>query len=296
MQIVMKKSISFLLLMTLALSSGGQNFVQENQTWNVVECINFGSCITLSYKMTGDTTVGQVEYKKLYVSTDTAMINWSIFGGIREIDDRVFLYHFESMTEEILYDFNLLPGDTFATINHITGSCPVELQLTSIDTVYLQNGEIRQRFNFGNGGFNEEQWIVGVGSLNGFVNVGLYFCWFDYYVNLSCYHVDGELIYQSPSYNDCLVYTVGVEEKETAIKHSVYPNPFSRELVIEFDHNPLQSYSIQIINPYGHLVIDKKGIRSEKVFIYGDQLSSGIHFYRILKEGNVIATGKFVKK
>ncbi len=292
----MKKTISILVIMTMALSSHGQNLIQENQTWNVVDCINFGGCITQSYKVSGDTIIGQVDYKKLYATYDTAMMSWEIFGALREREDQLFLNHFETMTEEMMYDFNLLPGDTFTTTNYAIGGCPVELLLTSIDTVILENGEARQRFNFGYGGYNEEQWIAGIGSLNGLINVGLYLCYFDLYRELNCCHLDDELIYQSPSYDNCIVYTVGIAEKESGIKHKVYPNPFYQELIVEFDYTPLQSYQIQLFNSYGQVVIDKMDIKSGKVIINGCHLPSGIYFYRLLNEGIVIASGQFVKK
>ena len=59
--------------MTLTFFVIGQTFLQENKTWNVVKCMNFGLCETQSFRITGDTTMGQEDYKKLYSTYDTTV-------------------------------------------------------------------------------------------------------------------------------------------------------------------------------------------------------------------------------
>jgi len=291
--IIMKKTILITALMALTFFANSQTFIQENKTWNVVECMNFGGCKTQTFIIMGDTIIEQLEYKKLYATYDTTLNTWSNYGAMREIENQVFFYLYANETEEMLYDFNLAVGDTFNTIHNSIGcsGCPIELVVTSIDTVTLENGEQKQRFNFADG----EQWISGIGSLYGLVYVGVYQCIMDMYYDLSCCHENDELIYQSQFFDNCFINTVGLKENSEQIKHSVYPNPFSQSTELKFDYSSSQIYRLQIISGTGQIVIEIENINSDKIIIHGDQLNSGIHFYRLTNNGKEIATGKLIK-
>jgi hypothetical protein len=287
----MKKSIAFTVLFTIVFCSVGQNLIQENKLWNVVECLNFGPCITQTFMVMGDTAIGQFDYKKVYYTYNTTLTNWVIFCATRETEDQVFLYNFYTETEQLLYDFNLVPGDTFVSIiSNPSFSCQVELMLISIDTVTLTNGEQKRRFIF-----DEDVWIESVGSLIGLFYVGVYQCIIDMWFDLSCCHLNDELIYKSPAYPSCYVNTVGVPEQDHQPKHIVYPNPFSQAAVFEFDYLPCKNYRLQIINVNGQVVSDISDINSGKVLINGGPLLPGIYFYRLMNEDNVIGSGKFIK-
>ncbi len=289
----MKKTILITALMTLTFFANSQTFIQENKTWNVVECINLGGCETQTFKIMGDTTIEQLEYKKLYVTYDTALNTWSNYGAMREIENQVFFYLYANETEEMLYDFNLAVGDTFNTIQNSMeySGCPIELVVTSIDTVTLENGEQKQRFNFADG----EQWISRIGSLYGLVYVGVHQCIIDMDYDLSCCHENDELIYQSQLFDNCFINTVGLKENSEQIKHSVYPNPFSESTELKFDYSSSQNYRLQIISGIGQIAMEIRNINSGKIIIQGDQLNSGIYFFRLTNDNNEIASGKLIK-
>jgi len=291
--IVMKKTLMITVLLTLTIFAGSQTLVQDNKSWNVVECMNSSGCSTHSFKIIGDTSFGQVDYKKLYSTYDTTLTNWNIYGAMRENENQVFLYNFSTETEELLYDFNLSVGDTFSTIVNTPDyfGCPIELVVSSIDTVSLENNEHRQRIMFGG-----EQWISGIGSLNGLIYVGIDQCIFDMYYELSCYHENNELIYQSPNIDGCFVVTVGLEENSAQIKHSVYPNPFSQSTKLKFDYSSSQNYRLQIINSMGQIIQMIKKIDFGEIIIKRNQLNTGIYFYRLINENKEIASGKFIVK
>lgn len=289
----MKKTIVVTVLMTLTFLASSQTFLQENKTWNVIECINWGGCETKSFKITGDTSIGQVDYKKLFTTYDTSLTNWNIYGAMREYENQVFIYDFYLESDELLYDFNLSVGDTFSTIvsTEYYLECPIDIVLTSIDTVLLENNEQRQRFNFGS-----EQWISGIGSLYGLLYVDVYQCMFDLFYDLSCCHENDELIYQSPHFDNCVVNTVGLNENSIQVKHSVYPNPFSQSTVLKFDYSVSQNYRLQIFSGTGQMVMEIENINSDEIIILGNQLKSGIHFYRLTNDDKEIATGKLIKR
>lgn len=290
----MKKSIFITIIFSfIFLFANSQNFIQENKSWNVVECMNFGGCGTHSFKISGDTTIGQVDYKKLYSTYDTALINWSIYGALRENENQVFIYNFYHESEELLYDFNLSVGDTFSTTANTPdyNGCPIELLVTSIDTIIFENGEPKQRYNF-----MGEQWISGVGSLYGLIYVGVGQCIFDMYYDLSCCHENDELIFQSSIFDGCFVYTVGLEENSKHIQHSLFPNPFSVSTILKFDFSNLQNYRLQIINGNGQMVREINDITTGEITIQGNQLTSGIYYYRLISGGNECAKGILIKE
>jgi hypothetical protein len=290
----MKRILLTSIFASLTILVSSQSFLQENKTWNVVECMNWGGCGTQTLRIQGDTTIGQTEYKKLFATNDTTLSNWFEYGALREHQNIVYFYLFANETEVVLYDFNVNIGENFiSTHNSIEyQGCPIELVVSSIDTVTIENGEQRQRFIFSDG----ETWISGIGSLYGLVYVGVYQCIIDMYYNLSCCHENEELVFQSPSFDNCLINTVGLNENSTQINHSVCPNPFTQTTVLNFDYSSSQTYRLQIINSTGKVVKKINQINSGKIEISGNQLNSGIYFYLLSNDKNEIVSGKLIKK
>lgn len=290
----MKKLIIMTGLLTLTSIIYCQSFILENKTWNVVECMNFGGCGTHSFKISGDTTIGQVDYKKLY-STYDSLINWSIYGAMRENENQVFIYNFYHESEELLYDFKLSVGDTFSTTVNTPdyNGCPIELLVTSIDTIILENGESKQRFNFTDG----EQWIYGIGSLNGIVYVGVYWCIFDMYYELSCCHENDELIFQSSGFDNCFINTVGINESITQIKYSIFPNPSTSNFTIQFTLENKEQVKLAVMNNMGQVVeiITNETVQPGKHELYwsAEGMPAGVYFYNI-QIGKQAGTGKLV--
>ncbi len=64
----MKYVYIFITLIFLSKTSKSQTFVDTTKLWNVLQCYSgpFGSdCETYSYRLSGDTTLGVYQYKKL---------------------------------------------------------------------------------------------------------------------------------------------------------------------------------------------------------------------------------------
>lgn len=280
----MKNLVLILGFIFLTNSTFSQPFIQENKVWNVIECMNFGACITISYKLTGDTIIDYHVYKKLYHTQDTTLNNWYLGGALRETQGKVYITDFED--EVLMYDFSLSVTDTFRTVNF---GCPIELILNQIDTVIIFNGEQRQRYNF-----NGEKWIKGIGCLYGLKQVGVYECVFDLFYDLSCCFVDEEQIFQSAFFEYCFVNTVGLEEEKINQNFTVSPNPFSESTTIRFEADDSQTYELQIINETGQIVRTYNNIISGEIKIVKGKLKSGLYFFRIRNNEISIASGKIM--
>ncbi|MBC8320592.1 MAG: T9SS type A sorting domain-containing protein [Bacteroidetes bacterium] len=285
----MKTTFLTILLIVISINLSSQTLIEENKIWNIVNCIGWGGCWTESYKINGDTIIDQIEYKRLLRTNDTTLTNWGFFGGIREIENKVYLLHSNSENEILLYDFNLTIGETFSSFYY---DCPIEFELESIDTLTVLNGEQREKYNFS----NNESWIKGIGSLNGLVYVGVYWCEADMYYDLSCCFENDEQIFQSDNYDNCFIYTVGVEENENLVNHKIFPNPFTYSTVLQFDFQENQKYWLEIIDQTGQIInrIDK--ITTGEIEIRKENMNTGLYFYILYDDNDIIATGKMIIK
>ena len=288
----MKSLITGIIAILFPLLAISQSFVKDSITWNVVECINQGACVTHSFTIAGDTIIGTNEFKKLYHTYDTSLQSWLLYGGLRENGEQVYMYQFDNQNEELLYDFNLNIGDTFRTIQNSYSyfGGQIELIVVALDSVMLQNGDYKTRYHFHDG----EQWIYGIGSLNGIVYPGVYQVVMDMYHTLSCYHNNNQLLYHYPWYSDCINYTVGIEESMRYKNCSIYPNPFRTHTNLSFDYQASEHYVLNIYDLTGRIIAEFKEIYSGDIPIDASNLTPGMHTYVLFEGANTIGSGKIV--
>ena len=258
----------------------------------MLKCYNNGLCFTELFKIAGDTTIGQTEYKKLYKAVYPDYNTWVTYGALRENANEVYFYLFANEAEAIIYDFNLIEADIFSSVSLTEfGACLYEMEVMAIDTVPIENGDLRKRFHFSNG----VQWIAGIGSMDGVVYDGIANCLTDITYSLSCCHENEELIFQPFFVDSCMVNTVGLHEVGARIKHTLFPNPFPQSTSLRFDDTRGQPYSLKVFSATGKMVQKIENILSEEVTIAGDKLKSGIYFYVLSNAGNETVSGKFIK-
>lgn len=283
----MKNLFLTLSLILLTVFSFSQELIQENKKWNVVNCGMWGDCWTEALKISGDTIINQINYKKLLRAYDTTFTNWSYYGALRETEDKVFYRTTNSDEETLLYDFNLSVNDTFYGFYY---DCPIEMTLQNIDTITTFNGEQKERYTF----YNNEQWIKGIGSLNGLIYVGVYWCMADEYYGLSCCFENEEQIFQSDDYDNCIVSTVGINENKYQLKHSLYPNPFSNSTILKFDYSESEIYVLQIINQNSQIIETIENIKSGEIEIRKGKMNKGLYYYRLNTKKGIIASGMMI--
>jgi len=289
----MKTTVIALFCLILAGKTFGQEYyplVVENNTWNVMVAgvgPNFDTVFsTVSYKLTGDSVINSVTYKKMYQSWEEIPETWDLYGFMREDANKKVWLKTEFVTQEFLmYDFSVLAGNTVTV-----GQDPVALLVDSITTVIISDTE-RQKFWFScpDNQYYFETWIVGVGSDKGIVWSGSALLVGGFH-ELLCMSNNGEQIYMNPKHDFCYINTVKIDEN-IAESIQIYPVPATDNLKI----NNLNSFEINSIS-----IIDFSG-RSIKVFepnsgfIDLSTLISGIYFIKISYENGEIVK-KFVKK
>ena len=253
---------------------------------------------THAYKMDGDTLFEGTAYKKLFTTQDEQYNNWEFCGLIRDTYEGQVFYRkyrrdrsFE--TETMLYDFSMQPGDS---ICYDESNCL--LLLRKSDTI-LDNGSIRKRYDFQykeNGYLWEkyETWIEGIGSELGLLRPGsLYLVGGTH--DLLCYYEDEDLVWQNPRFNSCYINTDGVEENEAESWVTVYPNPATTWVAVDYTLPAgATKAQMRIVNALGMTVAtyDLQGKETQKVLDLRD-MASGVYTYTV-SCGRYIQNGKLI--
>lgn len=226
--------------------------VQENNEWNVLQVIFEGgnpwdtTFFTQTYKISGDTIINELAYKKVYKSEEEMPVNWEYEGSIREEDEKVwYISHFNN--EEILiYDFTLNVGDTMAFQYQpvmVVDSIAYH-EIAGIERKYMY-------FSYINFTTYKELWIEGIGSNYGVLSSGSGgsvggWTW------LLCMSENGELIYMNPNFNSCFLISNDINEIRT-FDFNIYPNPTYGLLIIE-NLNNTKINSISLVDLSGQII------------------------------------------
>lgn len=235
----LKKRILVFLLLIVVGAVKAQSFTyQTGQQWNIlVEPVEPSlSRFTMifhteSLNLTQDTmTYGNMEYCVLYA--DIQDIEYARIGLFREERGKVFYREMDSKNSEIgdeflLYDWNLSVGDTVFVQQ---GDEQTGLVLDAVyDTIF--NGESHRVFSltYKSDPTLTEKWIEGIGSELGFPYSGTRLhpinpFNYDMTTGLLCYYKDGNLAWQNPECDTCVIDYWNLDEEET-LPLIVYPNP-----------------------------------------------------------------------
>lgn len=223
--------------------------------WNVF--INGDQSFSYIQKvMSGDTIIAHRQYKKLLGGgvLDTVFV--------REENKKVFFRgpsrYFKDSGEYIMYDFNLLPGDTFDYVGYgYRYEFPAHMTLLKIDTVQLDNGEYRRRFNFeaSNGSqTTHKTWIGGMGDIaNPVYQEDVFVGWGSNHV--TCFF-DGDTVlwhneFWYPGYCN---RRVSIKQQTRKVSINLFPNPATDILHIEGLPKGTSKYCYQIINMKGQIM------------------------------------------
>lgn len=280
-----------LLTFFLSLSSGlfSQNFISENKTWNITVKTGFDEHITtrtLSFKFSGDTTIQQKSYKKLYESDDEQKQNWALNSFWFERNDSVFRRGAWYTGDILVYDFTLSEKDSFTVIEN-----DLYLYVDSIRTkewggkerefIYLHPSEWYLYMG------TQTIWIKGVGQL-GYMPRSTEIGITGGACSLLCFEEDGELVYQNPEYNSCYVVTSVPTLKKELELIEVYSIEENLITVNSLTGNP---GIIQIFDISGNQIIQEDIESNESQICLP---TNGAYIYRFISNTGEIQNGKVV--
>lgn len=227
-------------------------------------------------------TIGGLQYQTIYVQSEATGNH--LAGAYRNDDNQIYYCKWNGSAyndEELLYDYDLEVGDFFHDDD------PHPMQVTEVYTIVDEMGVSRKKIVFTFLGLTDETeyWVEGVGSNRGFMNVGMWEAAHDSdgeMYHLLCYHVDNNVVFVNPEYNECdLPYSVDETMAENDV--NIYPNPASQEVNVLIN-NGLNLSSIEIIDLTGRVIL-----KSEKaVGIDISELPEGQYFVKVIGETNIV--------
>ncbi len=272
-------------------------FPDSNAIWRVyTREIGCTCCASYDYTLEGDTVINSVSYRIVHqdgliyfedgMGACTSMLYGSIndyVGAIRSdnILKKVFILPRDSLTEYLLYDFNMIVGDTvqgWLNYSSFLGWFPTVLVVGSIDSILIVN-QYRKRFNFmvpGAPGTPIPQFIEGIGSTFDPFTGPLYE--FEWGIRLTCFRQNGQVIY--PDTNSSCILTEVAEKQNLSSEVSIFPNPFLSEITISIQRQNVKYLTFSIKNIFGQVVLeDQESFAvSDNASIDLSSLSQGIYY------------------
>lgn len=305
--------------------------VIEGSKWKEVRC-NYWTSQWLqlyhvdNWRIDGDTILAGTQYKKVYnlqqdfkygiidgLPEDSLVSSTEyFFGGIREEDQKVYIYSNDFwyqdptvITEKLMFDYSASVGDTltiwcrFYYLDYIVEDIVPEVML---------DGSTRDKFILGvtGPGMVNLNFIEGIGSNYGII--GSYIATTnDQMQHLLCFSISDEsLIENNPVYTSnclfdpiqelCESSTVGVEDA-TATKTSVsiYPNPTSNILSVVLENQYPQSLTFKLFSSTGQALMSGKG-KGNSLSIDLFSLPVGLYYLEIMTDGFEKIVKKVVKQ
>ena len=248
------------LLVMVVLSLRAQEYepiLKEGNEWSTLAVTVCGPqtpdrSMTFVNWLSGDTLVNGVSYTRVMKNVNGEG-NSSLMALLREENGKVWRYQ-DGVHEVLLYDFTASVGDAlFGDDSFVVDSISIE-QIGGVDRRKLWFG---LEYDFVGDPITVETWIEGIGSDLGLLCSGTYNVTGGYYRAL-CFHQNGELIWQNPEYDACIITTV--EEIEDA-GISIYPNPAKESMTID----GIGVSEVQVYNAIGQLVKTIQGTNEVNV-------------------------------
>jgi hypothetical protein len=277
-----------ILAFLFVINSRAQSIVDTNKVWYNVEYGFEGAVTTFIFSFKGDTIINSLLYKKVVFNDSSASIFNNPIAAREDTTTKQIFFYYPGV-EYLAYDFSLQLDSTFIT--YIDG-CVIQLGVVFIDTITLLNGEKRKRITL-YGSSQVEQWIEGIGSLNGLFRVGIDFCYDFKFSHLNCFKENDTLKYHNPNFPSCNYTTVGINELKNDIRFTISPNPFTSSTQITlpqtFHNIALAVYDIQ-----GKLLAQHQYKDCSQIQLNRNQLSNGLYFLKLTLDDKEVETGKIV--
>lgn len=287
------------LLMLTTRNTSAQTYLDSTSTWyeeaGAVDGINIYKDYN-TYYIDGDTTVASVTYYKLYYDQIDSV--WSSFtslfsyvnnnhrvyaGGLREDNQKKFFMLYASQTtENLMFDFNLLSGDSLPDMTSVYGCNIPRSVVTTIDTIMF-GAQPLQRFHFNPGLFNKTMY-EGIGCSGGLIRFGSLCQAFEAGACLTAYKKGNESIYFG-----CGIAATGLIINNSRNFVDVYPNPADGQLSVSSTLEGTQTF--ELFDYLGRLVLHQTIVMKEER-INTAALPAGLYFWTLNKNTAPYAAGK----
>jgi len=283
----MKITYIFWLMIFGSIQLMAQSFVSENKLWSIIgQDSNEGNWAQSSFfKFSEDTTINQMQYKKLYVSDNEHQTDWKFNSSWNERNDSVFQYLDSKGIDILIYDFNLEEKDSFYFY-------------WQEDYLYVDSVKIKQWGNKDRKHIYLKSkwqpnlqtiWIQGVGQ-NGLITRSSETGVLGAIVKILCYSENGEKVYQNPKYDGCYIHT-SIEKVEQAPQLLSCKANNNGVLTIELIRS--QGGVFSLFTPESKL---ERKMSLSRATTRICSLSSGLYIFRFESNEGIVQTGKVLVK
>jgi len=278
-------AINLAIFFIFSINCIGQKLVQEGNQWNVYYPPTFDPTYSTSiFNIGNDTILDGESYHKLMLKQNETESE-SIFNNtyLREDTTKKVFIKYGNSEESILYDFGMELGDT------IVNSFYCSMRVVAIDSVQLNNGEARKRYQFEGieSVYSTTYWIEGIGSVLGLDSHFFNFCLFDVPAQLLCFYENEELLYPE---NPPSCFLTDVDEL-VETKVNIYPNPFHDKIIIEDVNKTFKE--VMVYNTMGQLV-KQTNLKTSKVEISLTKLVQGVYYLTLVDERGEMYTERII--
>lgn len=262
---------------------------------------NGGNCVTYydnTYTFLNDSVINGNVYHQLWATGESYQTQFQPGGGcntthtgfsepkgfFRNVGDKVYYLPENSLTESLLYDYDMQVGDTIPeTYNHFGFNVTT---VVSIDTVIV-NGVARRKFNLSTTYVMSTFIIEGIGHERGLfepMDVML-----DFAGQLFCYSENGVAVY--PLTNAfCFA---GLNNLPDAALVKVYPNPSSGSFELDLSGMKGGVQEITILDANGKKL--NLSFKAESNGHYSFSMNTkGVYTVRVIGVNKAVATQKLV--
>jgi len=288
----MKTNIYLTIVMLIMGSSlFGQQFVTDQNSWNVMSTLYPEGGTTEIYKMEGDTVIDSRSYVKIWASLDS-LETWQPKGFLRQDSLVVWYRSPDDTTDYLLYDFNLNTGDSASIVNvFCEPGQTINVYVQSSDSVEYSGVKYKRLHLVDEMGF-EDYWLNGIGSLSG----PLYSMYGSLIVcpewDLLCFHHADTLVYQNENENSCWV--VGIDEYKQ-VEASLKPNPVEKGEPFNIETTG-KINNITLYDASGRLIKTVHPVNRENALIQTTDLKRGFYLLKIATEKKRVGTCKLLVK
>ena len=215
--------IALLFFLTIAQAQTTEPVFSKKSSWTEIRTNMFDHTFfrIITYKIDGDTLIGDKNYSKVYANNDYSY-------ALRETEDHriyasfwnEFLYP-ATEVELFVYDFDWYPGKTLyhsECVDDMIDSVIFVVLGSSIDSIQLLDGKYYQYAG---------RLIRGIGNTAGIFRP--YCLWAPSSGEqraLLCFYIDDTLVYRNPDFNDCSVTSLGLAFSKNSSWTEITTNRF----------------------------------------------------------------------
>ena len=272
--------IIFVLCISSCFSQEYRPFPSDSAVWKY-SCFGYQSCCYVKqYQYFTDTLVNyhilKVAQKNYSFDDegDCMMPQGNYYTILSEyylrediVEKKVYLYDNLTSTDRLLYDFNLVVGDTLQESYSVPPEGVTKIFVTGIDSVIVGTN-YHKRYQFDDeytilSGSSESTYLIeGIGYITDLLHTGGWYGELTF--NLNCFSVNEISLY--PYYNpnelSCRFFGADVSIKENEnLKLNFYPNPindFTSEINFSYSSRNDSNLKVEIRDMNGKIIDQKK--------------------------------------